>query len=168
MKMRFKEFVFPSNPSVFEINSSTNMAVRSVYDGSSDVQSVSLNPIKVNGNGEFFGDKAEENCQYLMHMLRTKQNGALLLPSGSGFDAYLNKFVFCRNAQKNSISYTFEFTENCSSKTEVRDFYFTICQSGENAFDIANRCNVSVEDIMKHNDLKTPFDIKEGEKVVIG
>lgn len=168
MKMRFKDFIFPSNPSVFEVASSANMAVRSVYDGNSDVQSVSLNPIKVNGSGEFFGDKAEESCQYLMHMLRTKENGALLLPSGSGFNAYLNKFMFCKNAQKNSISYTFEFTEACSSKSEVRNFRFTICKSGENAFDIANRCNVSVDDIMKYNDFKTPFDIREGEKVVTG
>lgn len=167
MKMRFKDFIFPSNPSVFEISSSTNMAVRSVYHGNSDVQSVSLNPIKVNGNGEFFGDKAEESCQYLMHMLRTKESGVLILPSGSDFNAYLNKFTFCKNARKNSISYTFEFTENCNSKSEVRDFCFAVCQSGENAFDIANRCNVSVNDIMIHNDLKTPFDIKEGEKVVI-
>lgn len=167
MKMRFKDFIFPSNPSVFEISSSTNIAVRSVYHGNSDVQSVSLNPIKVNGNGEFFGDEAEESCQYLMHMLRTKESGALLLPSGSGFNAYLNKFTFFKNAQKNSISYTFEFTENCSSKKELRELCFTVCKNGENAFDIAGRCNVSVDDIMKYNDLKTPFDIKEGEKVVI-
>ena len=38
---------------------------------------------------------------------------------------------------------------------------------GENAFDIAKRCNTTVEDIMKRNEIKTPFDIKAGERLVI-
>ncbi len=167
MKMRFKDFIFPSNPSAFEVSSSTNMSVRSVFDRDSDVQAVSLNPVKVNGHGEFFGSMAEENCQYLMHMLRTRENGALLLPSGSSFDAYLSKFTFSKSADRSSILYEFEFTENCSDKSERRNFRFTTCKRGENAFIIANRCNVSVDNIMKYNDFKTPFDIKEGEKVVI-
>ena len=48
-----------------------------------------------------------------------------------------------------------------------RDFKYTFAKAGENAFEIANRCDISVNDIMLFNDFKTPFDIKTGDRVVL-
>ena len=38
---------------------------------------------------------------------------------------------------------------------------------GQNAFDIAFENGVSVDDIMTLNDLITPFDIEENDRVVL-
>lgn len=167
MKMRFKDFVFPNNPSKIKISSSTNISSKSIFAGNSMVSAVSVDPAVIRGEGEFFGNTGEEICQYFLHMLKIKTSGMLILPSQSSFKAYLSKFNFSKKADKSSISYSFEFIEDCSDKDETRDFCFTICRSGENAFVIANRCNISVSDIMRLNDFRTPFDINEGDRVVI-
>ena len=167
MKMKFRDFEFPSNPSSLEIISSTNVHSEPVFNMNSRVQNVSVNPVIVKGSGEFYGDDAEDNCNLLQHILRLKLSGVLLLPTSVSYNAFLTAFTFSRQADRNAISYSFVFTENCNSKSESRDFFYTVALKNENAFIIANRCGVSVSDIMKNNDLKTPFDIKEGDRVVL-
>lgn len=167
MKMRFKDFTFPSNPSSLEIGTSTRVSTASVFGKTSEVSNVSVNPTIIRGSGEFYGERAQEHCAYLQHLLRLKTSGALLLPSEHGYNAYLTDFTFKRNADKNAVCYSFTFTEDCSSRAEERQFYYTVAHAGENAFDIAHRCSVSVNTIMQKNDFKTPFDIDEGERVVL-
>lgn len=167
MKMRFNDFVFPANPAELEISLSTNFSSLPVFGKGSNVQNVSVNPAVIKGRGEFYGERAEESCHYLQHMLRIKKSGILLLPCTSSFNAFLMEFNFAKNAEKGGISYTFTFVESINSKAEQRRFCCTIADAGENAFVIANRCDVSVDEIMKKNCFKTPFDIKEGDRVVL-
>ncbi|MCD7873132.1 MAG: LysM peptidoglycan-binding domain-containing protein [Clostridiales bacterium] len=47
------------------------------------------------------------------------------------------------------------------------DFGYTYALKGENVFDIAFRCSTTVESIMKNNDIKSPFDVAEGDRLVI-
>jgi hypothetical protein len=154
MKMRFKDFIFPSNPSTIEISSSSNVQSSPLFDKNTDVQNVSINPIVVKGSGEFYGKDSEKNCQYLQHMLRLKTSGYLLVPSQTGIEAYFTEFSFTKNAQKNSVSYSFEFIEACNDKSETRAFNSIIALEGDNAFTIANRCEISVSDLMSLNDYK--------------
>ncbi|MCM1114358.1 MAG: LysM peptidoglycan-binding domain-containing protein [Clostridium sp.] len=165
--MVFKDFVFPSNPTVLEVKASTNIHNFPIANNSSRVENVSVNPSIVEGSGVFFGDRGEEYCLYLQHLLRLRTAGVLLLPTAVGMNAYLTRFSYKKSSNKNEISYSFTFTEDCSSKKEERLFYFTVAENGENAFDIANRCNVSVDDIMRLNTIATPFSIKAGDKVVL-
>lgn len=167
VKMRFGSFIFPANPKSLEICSNTNVSINPVFSANSSVQNVSVNPVIVKGNGEFFGNNAEELCNCLQHMLKTKESGILILPTTVGMNAYLTDFTFSRSADKSSIYYSFVFTECCDNKSERRNFYYTSALLGENAFMIANRCGVSVNDIMRNNDFKTPFDIQEGDRVVL-
>lgn len=167
VKMRFNDFVFPANPAELEIALSTNFSLSPVIGKGSNVQNVSVNAAVIKGRGEFYGSKAEEACHYLQHMLKLKKSGTLLLPSSSSFDAYLTEFTFKRNAEKNCISYSFVFVESSNNKNEHRRFCCTTAGAGENAFAIANRCDVSVSEIMRNNPFKTPFDIREGDRVVL-
>lgn len=167
MKMKFGDFEFPSNPAYLEIISSTNVSSKPVFNENSRVENVSVNPSVVKGNGEFYGDDAEESCSFLQHMLRQKLPAVLFLPSESSLNAYLSEFCFSKSADKSSVCYSFVFTENCNDKKESCDLGFTCAEENDNAFKIANRFGVSVSDIMKNNDFKTPFDINEGERVVL-
>ena len=165
--MIFNGYTFPSNPRTIKVQSSTNYNVSSVFGENSDVQNISVNPTIVSGEGEFFGEKGEQYCEFLMHMLKTRRAGDLILPREHGMTAYLTDFSYSKNAERNSVSYSFKFVESCTSRLENRDFCCVIAKDGENAFDIANRCNVSVNAIMQKNDFITPFSIKSGDRVVI-
>ncbi len=167
MKMKFKDFTFPSNPKEIEINTSSNIQSKGIYGGSSATENVSVNPIIISGRGEFFCDNAEELCLYLQHMLGDKTAGELMLPSSAGINAFLTEFAYSKSSKKGSIDYRFIFTESCSGSNYKRMAESTISGKDENAFDIANRCGISVSDIMRLNDFPTPFSINEGERVVL-
>lgn len=167
MKLKYKNFEFPSNPEKIEILSSTNCSSSAVLDKNSAVQNVSVNPVIVKGSGEFYGNTGEETAALIQNMLRDKRSGWLMLPFFVPVKAFFTAFEFCKNSSKNAVSYSFEFTEDCSGRVAERDFKYTLAKAGENAFEIANRYDISVNDIMLFNDFKTPFDIKEGDRVVL-
>lgn len=167
MKLKYKSFEFPSNPEKLEVLSSTNCSSSAVPDKNSAVQNVSVNPVIVKGSGEFYGNTCEETAAFLQNMLRDKTSGWLLLPFSIPVKAFFTSFEFCKRSSKNSVLYSFEFTEDCSGRMAERIFKYTFAEKGENAFEIANRCNVSVNDIMLFNNFKTPFDISAGDRVVL-
>lgn len=167
MQMKFKSFTFPSNPREIEVNISSNIQTKGIYGKASATENVSVNPIIISGNGEFFGECAEEHCLYLQHMLRDKTAGELMLPSSAGIHAFLTEFTYSKSCIKGSIAYRFIFTEDCSETGSSRKTNYTVAVKNENAFEIANRCSVSVSDIMKLNDFQTPFSINEGDRVML-
>lgn len=167
MRMRYKNFEFPSNPSEIEILSSSACSSKSEIQGGSIVENVSVNPTVVSGSGEFYGEGSEEYCARLQNMLRDRESGWLFAPSAPPIKAFFTEFKFGRNNKKNSVSYTFCFTEDCTNKKAyIPPESITACE-GDNAFEIANRFGVSVNDIMRLNDFKTPFDINKGDRVVL-
>lgn len=167
MKLKYKEFEFPANPGSIEISLSSNCSSTPISDGNSNVENVSVNPIIVAGNGEFFGEAAQEHCALLQNLLKSKESGWLFVPSSPPIKAYFTEFKFSKNTKRNSISYAFVFTEDCSDRKSERFFNYTYAEKGENAFEIANRCNVSVNDIMRLNDFESPFELTQGDRVVL-
>lgn len=167
MKMKFNDFEFPVNPKSIEISSSTNCRKKSIFGRNTAVENVSVNPIVISGSGEIYGKSGEEACSYLLHMLKTKCAYWLFAPNMIPVKAFLTEFSYTQNSVKNSYSYSFRFVEDCNDKSECLQLPYTIALKGENAFDIAFRCRVSVDDIMKNNDIRTPFDISGGDKVVL-
>lgn len=167
MKMQFRDFVFPSNPSSVEVQSSANVKHKPIFSTDGKTENVSVNPVVIRGNGCFYGEEGENHCLYLQHLLKTRASGHLLLPSSAGFTAFLTEFQYSKSSKKSGVSYSFVFTEDCGGKAETRSFRSTVAEKGENAFIIANRCDVSVDDIMRLNDFENPFSITEGDRVVI-
>ncbi len=167
MKMKFNDFEFSVNPKSIEISSSTNCRKKPIFGENTAVENVSVNPIVISGSGEIYGKNAEMDCSYLLHMLKTKCSYWLFSPNMIPVKAFLTEFVYNQSSVKNSYSYSFVFVEDCNNKSECLRLPYTIALDGENAFDIAFRCNASVDEIMNNNDIKTPFDISEGDKVVL-
>lgn len=167
MRMKYKDFEFPSNPAEIEIISSSSYSNKSELNGGSIVENLSVNPTVVCGNGEFYGEGSEAYCARLQNMLKDRASGWLFVPSAPPVKAFFTEFKFGKSNKKNAVSYSFKFTEDCIEKeARVKPEYITACE-GDNAFEIANRFSVSVNDIMRLNDFKTPFDISEGDGVVL-
>ena len=167
MRLKYKNFEFPANPSKIEILSSSNCNGKPIFNGNSAVENVSVNPVIVTGNGEFFGEGGENYCATLQNILKSTESGWLFLPSAPPVKAYFTEFKFSKDTKRNSVLYSFKFTEDCTDRKAERLFKYIVAEEGENAFEIANRCKVSVNDIMRLNDLKSPFEISKGDRVVL-
>lgn len=163
--MRFKDFVFDINPSFIQVITSRDVSVKPIYDGKGITRDISQNPIVVKGSGMMFGDDAPEKCSRLSYLLRQGGEGELHCPSLYPIRAIFTRFEYNSNAKKGSIEYEFEFTQVCDDKSEKLKLDYTLALKEENAFDIAARVDMTVDDIMSLNDFKTPFDIKENERV---
>jgi hypothetical protein len=99
--------------------------------------------------------------------LRSGDAGWLFLPSGEAVYCYFTELALSQSSQKGAISYSAVFTEADTKRQEKKHFSFTYATEGENAFDIAYREGISVSELMRLNDFKTPFDIKSGDRVVL-
>lgn len=167
MKMKYKNFEFPLNPSVIKVKHSRNIAENSIIDSDSAVYNISKNASVISGEGCFFGDKAFQYASELENLSKSSSPGWLFTPNGDCFNAYLKELTIKSDAKRNDVFYTFTFVENCNHKKNERDIEFVFAKEGENLFDIADRCNIPIETILDINDFKNPFDISAGDKVVL-
>ena len=90
-KMRFKDFVFDTNPSYIQVITSRDVSNTSVYDGKGITQDISQKPIIVKGKGAFFSDDADEKCAHLSYLLRQGGAGELHCPSLYPIEAIFTK-----------------------------------------------------------------------------
>lgn len=167
MKMKFKDFEFPSNPAVIKTRLSANVREAPLFDGDSAVYNVSRNAAVISGQGSLWGEERFIASALLKRLQQSSKAGWLFLPDGSCYNAFFTSLTLEENAKKGCVSYSFSFTENCFHTKEKHDFGFTLARENENMFDIAHRCGVPIETLMRLNDIETPFDIAEGDKVVL-
>ena len=164
-KMRFKDFVFDTNPSYIQVITSRDVSNTSVYDGKGITQDISQKPIIVKGKGTFFGNNADEKCARLSYLLRQGGVGELHCPSLYPIEAIFTEFKYDSSVTLGKIEYEFEFTQVCDDKKEIAPLDYIVAYDGDTAFDIAARANMSVDEIMQINDIESPFSIKKGDRV---
>ena len=167
MKMKFKDFEFPSNPAVIKTKLSANVREAPLFDSDSAVYNVSRNAAVISGQGSLWGEERFNASSLLKRLQQSSGAGWLFLPDGSCYNAFFTALTLEEDAKKGCVSYSFSFTENCFHTKEEHDFGFTLAREGENMFDIAHRCGVPIETLMRLNDIKTPFDLAQGDKVVL-
>ena len=167
VKMKFKDFEFPSNPAVIRTKLSSNVRENPLFQRDSAVYNISRNATVISGEGSFWGEERFTASALLKKLRSSNSSGWLFLPDGSCYNAFFTSLTVEENAKKGCVSYSFSFTENCAHVKEEYDFGFTLALENENMFDIAHRCGVAVETLMRLNDFKTPFSVKEGDKVVL-
>lgn len=167
IKMKFKDFEFPSNPAVIKTQLSANVREAPLFDSDSAVYNVSRNAAVISGEGSLWGEERFTASALLKRLQKSSEAGWLFLPDGSCYNAFFTSLTIEEDAKKGCVFYAFSFTENCSHTKEKYDFGFTLAKAGENMFDIAHRCGVPIEALMRLNDIRTPFDVKEGDKVVL-
>lgn len=165
LKMRYKDFVFASNPSKIEVLSSKSVSERALVNGGFSTAENSKNACVIKAEGTLYGEEAQSQLQGLTRLFNESGAGWLFLPNGRCFNAYFKTLITTQSADKGSVSYGITFVEKPAHRSEYYPFGYTYAQEGENAFDIAERCNISIEDLMDCNSIKTPFDIKGGDRI---
>ncbi|MCD7723315.1 MAG: LysM domain-containing protein [Clostridiales bacterium] len=166
IKMKYKDFEFESNPAKIEVKYENNISTTELFGSDSSVQNVSRNACAVSASGYFYGSAGTELASELEAVYKDKSAGFLFLPGGGCLYAFFSAFSYEISADESAVFYKVKFTESCRHTKARHDFGFTYAQSGENAFHIAEREGVPVENIMELNDIKSAFDIEEGDRVV--
>lgn len=167
IKMKYGSFEFPSNPQIITAEFSSKIKHSYTLSKESVTEKIANEPSIISGNGIFFEDNAELYCQRLSEIMKDKSSHWLFCPGIYPVKAYLSKFTYQLDCKTGGASYTFQFTSDRSPDVTERKFFFTYADDNENAFDIANRCGISVDDIIRLNDLETPFDIRAGRRIKI-
>lgn len=165
--MKFADFEFDSNPSVIKATLASKVKSDLIFGGSSVTQKIAYAPAEVSGTGVFYDKNAETNCQLLSRMMKRKKSDWLYCPGIYPIKAFLSEFSYELSSKSSAVKYSFVFVQDCSNEESERAFEFTAAADGENAFDIANRCSVSVDDIMRYNNLKSPFDIDGKRRIYL-
>ncbi|MCI9112220.1 MAG: LysM peptidoglycan-binding domain-containing protein [Eubacterium sp.] len=167
MKMKYKDFEFPSNPSVLKVELSDNVVEKPLFGSDSAVYSISHNAALISGEGCFWGKDGIVFSRELKALQKSSSSGWLFLPDGGCYNAFLTALTVKEDARKGCVFYTFSFTENCNHKKDEFDFGFTYALENENMFDISHRCGVEIERLMQLNNIETPFSVSVGDKVVL-
>lgn len=166
-KMKYKGFEFPCNPSVLEIKASRNVSKAAIVGRGEAAFDICANAREAVGEGRFFGEGAFENASRLEALCRSGGAGWLYLPGGECFRAHFKELTIKQDANKNEVFYSFKFIEHESFEKASYSPDCTAVKDGENLFDVAHRCGVSVEALLELNNLKSPFDVKAGEAVAL-
>lgn len=166
-KMMFKDYVFDKNPEKILVKTSKNITKTKIPDGVTVVRENSSNCAVVTGNGKIFGSDCIIKAYRLKTLHKRKGAGKLCIPNMDAFDAIFSELTYEYNSEKNYVSYSFRFDEVETEKKDNCFFTYTFANSGENAFDVSARTGISIDKIMMLNNFKSPFDIAEGDKVII-
>lgn len=167
VKMKFKDFEFPDNPLFIETAMAQSVRENLMLSGDFIVSCNAEKATVIKADGCFWGEKAADASLKLKVLMKNREAGWLFLPDGSCFNAFMASLEIKEDAKKNCVSYNISFIEKCTAKRSKYNFYFTYAQDDENMFDIAHRCDKSIEDLMKLNDFSNPFSVKNGDKVVL-
>lgn len=165
--MKYGGLEFPSNPETLKAEISSASVQYRIHGAGSIVKKISDKPCTVSGKGIFYSDNAKDFCARLARASKKSSSQWLLCPGVYPFKAYLDEFGYSLDCKSGGVSYYFKFTEDCGDVSAFKRLRFAIACEGENAFDIAHRCGVSVDDIMRLNELETPFDITAGRRIRI-
>lgn len=167
IKMKYKDFEFPSNPAVVKTELSENINEKPVLWGAGVVFNMSHNAAKICCEGSFWGSERSISAQRLKILRSRGTPGWLFLPDGSCYYAFLSLLELRDDAKKNCISYSVSFIEAQGVKNGEYNFGFTYAQENENMFDISFRCSVPIEKLMQINHFENPFCVKNGDRVVL-
>lgn len=167
MIMKYKSLEFPKNPSTLEIKASSLTAKLPIISKRSAVQNISEEPAYIKACGVLYSQEGEQWSASMKALVGDKKSGWLFTPGAPPMRAFLSSFTFKRNSRKNEIEYCAEFLEDCSEVKPYANIKYAYAKKGENAFDIAYRCGMSVDELEELNGYISPFDIKENDRMVI-
>ncbi len=166
MIMKYKNLQFLKNPSHLEMNSRRQVSQSGVIAGKTAVSGICEEPTVIKASGVLY-DGGEKWCLSMKNLMSDGKSGWLFSPGAPPVMAYLTSFSYRRDSGKNEICYSAEFTEDCNSRRYEARLKYTYALEGENAFDIAHRCNITVDALEELNSFVSPFEINENDRVVI-
>lgn len=121
-KMQFGSYVFPYNPARLKIMMGCLQAVHTLPMQGQLRQSLGRGLTRVEGEGELFGNQAEQLKQYLTGCLHGQKRELLLLPECEPFLAVLTQLELIGKGGREGYGYRFVFMEENSAGQKGRKF----------------------------------------------
>lgn len=178
--MRFKDYVWPHNPRVYEINYKADIVCHRVPFGLYSLQNTGRQMRIMRGEGEFAGQGAYSQFKKLATVFYGSEPGTLVHPLWDTTTAYFARLEVLQEPTENYVKYAFEFWECCSiysqglspagenlPETEQEEQQEHQVQPGENIWSIAAELGVSAEELMEQNPgIKNPIMLPPGFRVI--
>ena len=109
--MRFKNYVWPHNPRVYEIAFHRNVAVHHVPFGRSVLEGMGMDYRILRGEGEFVGEDAYREFQRLATVFYEDTPGILVHPVWQSSNAWFVELSVKQEPVEDYVAYSFEFWE---------------------------------------------------------
>lgn len=184
--MRFKDYVWPHNPRVYEISFRRIVDSAKIPFGAYALHSVGRTHRVLRGEGEFTGPGAYDQFRALADVFYDDTPGVLIHPVWQASRAYLVELSLRQEPCEDYVSYAFEFWE-CFGDVEAKDtltraasvmsagarsvsepVYHTVAR-GDDLWSIARSCGVTVAELAKMNpQLRNPNLLKGGDRLRVG
>ncbi len=165
IKMIYKGFEFPVNAQELETEFSKRTAALPILKRSARVREVCFNPAVISGRGILSGEKAQEQANELVRLFREEDGAYLFSPIFPPIKAFFTELKLKTAANREGIEFSFRFVEEYCAKKGGYSFGYTYAREGENLYDVANRCSVSVEELFSLNGYKDLFSVNEGDRI---
>lgn len=109
--MRFKDYVWPHNPRVYEIEFSRQVVSHKIPMGKYSLQNLGRSHRVLRGEGEFSGEGAYEEFRRLGTVFYEETPGILVHPIWQETKAYFVSLALKQEPTADFVSYSFEFWE---------------------------------------------------------
>lgn len=184
--MRFKDYVWPHNPRVYEITYKRDIVSHRVPFGLYSLQNMGRQHRILKGEGEFVGEGAYAEFKKLATVFYGTEPGTLVHPLWDTTTAYFTQLGLKQEPTKDYVSYYFEFWEcydgyekdlkeenkgtvlPAESAPEGGTGRTYTVVSGDTLWAIAARFGMSVSTLVDMNrQIKNPNLIRVGDKIRI-
>ena len=186
--MRYKDFVWPHNPTVYSIDYERKMAVHKVPFGRYCLQDLGLTRRVMRGQGEFVGAGAYDQFRALAVVFYQDGPGLLVHPLWMTANAYFTALRLEQEPRPDYVRYSFTFWESfdryaagltspsgtgteaeqaAQKKESGGDRSYTVVK-GDTLWGIAGKYGVKMGDLVAANpQIKNPNLIYPGQKVTV-
>ena len=169
--MRFKNYVWPHNPRVYEIAFHRNVAVHQVPFGRSVLEGMGMDYRILRGEGEFVGPGAYREFQKLATVFYEETPGILVHPVWQTANAWFVELSVKQEPLEDYVAYAFEFwecydhyqrtlttvsapssgnTEAAATAGSAGQAYYTVV-SGDTLYAIARKYALSLTELVALN-----------------
>ena len=179
--MRYKSFVWPHNPRIYEIEFRRSVYAHKIPFGRHVLQNMGMKMRVLRGAGEFTGEGAYDCFRELASVFYDERPGILVHPIWQNSNAYLVALSLKQEPREDYVSYTFEFWE-CFDDYKLgatvitpqelpaepkNEQWYTVAR-GDILWNIATRNGLSLARIIELNpQIKNPNIIHTGDMVRI-
>jgi len=181
--MRYKDYIWPHNPSTYSITYERQVAVHKVPFGRYCTQDLGMTCRIMRGEGEFAGEGAYDEFKRLATVFYGGGPGLLIHPVWQVSNAYFTALRLEQEPLPDYVHYSFEFRERFDGYSEELQkleaqgdtpaaspaprTVHTVA-GGDTLWGISLRYGVELKDLLSANPaIKNPNFIRVGDEVVI-
>ncbi len=164
--MRFRNYIFPSNPHTIEISDSRTLKKISLPLLGETVQDLGKSVQRMKGSGTFIGNNAYADYLELQKEYEKGGTGILSVPGFQPICAVFSSLRLTAPPEPDTAEYAFEFIQKHTQvlREHVPEDY---CMgAGESLWDVAAKFGISIDRLMEYNaQYPDPFSPLAGERV---